>query len=169
VPPASRPAALRGKGFRARDVLALGLLTRDALRSSAWRRLYRGVYADAALPDDADVRIAGAALIVPATAVFSGRTAAHLLGAPTLLEVTHPIEVTVPPEGRFGPVTGLRIRHAPLPAADVRAVGRRRCTSELRTALDLARFEPLMDAVVALDVLVGRAVVTEADLCAAVG
>ncbi|MGY1630328.1 hypothetical protein ACI784_01290 [Geodermatophilus sp. SYSU D01186] len=63
--------------FRTSDVVAAGLLTAAQLRSSAWRRLFRGVYADADLPDSFDVRIAGAGLLVPARAVFSGRTAAH--------------------------------------------------------------------------------------------
>ena len=86
--------------FRGRDAVAAGLLTPDALRGPAWRRLYRGVYADAAIPDSLDLRVRGAGLLVPADGVFSGRTAAHLFGAEQLATAGGPVEVTVPPGDR---------------------------------------------------------------------
>ena len=46
------------------------LLTTTQLTSTAWRRLFRDVYADAALPDTHETAIAGAALIVPETDRF---------------------------------------------------------------------------------------------------
>jgi hypothetical protein len=95
--------------FRARDVLADGVLTPAELRSSAWRRLYRGVYVDSSLPDGVDLRIRGASLLVPAAAVFTGRTAAWLHGALELADVQDPVEVTVPMATSFGPVCGLRV------------------------------------------------------------
>lgn len=153
MPAPRRPDALRGRVFRSRDVLARGLLTPDALRSSAWRRIYRGVYADALLPDGPGLRIAGAALLLPEHAAFAGRTAAFLLGAEELVETGNPLEVTVPPGRRFGPVSGLRIREAALPEADVRRARGFRCTTGVRTAVDLARQELPPDAVPALDVL----------------
>ncbi|MGY1661366.1 endonuclease domain-containing protein [Geodermatophilus sp. SYSU D00705] len=66
--------------FRTSDVVAAGLLTAAQLRSSAWRRLLRGVYADADLPDSFDVRIAGAGLLLalaglPAIPQFTVRDA----------------------------------------------------------------------------------------------
>ncbi|SDF87701.1 T/G mismatch-specific endonuclease [Blastococcus aurantiacus] len=151
--------------FRARDVVHDSLLTHDALRSQAWRRLYRGVYADADLPDSLDVRIRGARLISPSTAVFSGRTAAHLHGAPELADRRGlPVEVTVPAGVRFGPVRGLQVRRVDLPVSDVARVGEWRCTTGLRTALDIARWDPLPDAVAALDLLLARGVVAEVAL-----
>lgn len=154
--------------FRAGDAVRDGLLTHDALRSSAWRRLYRGVYADADLPDVLDVRIRGARMIAPPTAVFSGRTAAHLHGVPELAD-THelPVEVTVPGDGRFGPVQGLRVRRVDLPSSDVVEVRGWRCTTGVRTALDIARWEPLPDAVAALDLMLARGAVAEVALRAA--
>ncbi|MCF6746117.1 DUF559 domain-containing protein, partial [Blastococcus sp. KM273128] len=118
-----------------------------------------GVYADAELPDSLDVRIAGAALLVPRAAVFSGRTAAYLHGATQLADLTAPVEVSVPTGIRFGGAAGLRVRHVALGPSDVAVVRTRRCTTGLRTALDIARSEPLPDAVAALDVLLARAVV----------
>jgi very-short-patch-repair endonuclease len=164
MPAAARPPALRGTVFRKRDVLAAGLLTTDALRSSAWRRLYRGVYADAALPDSFAIRIRGARLLAPVSAAFSGRTAAFLHGATELGDIRDPVELSVPTGVRFGPVAGLRIRRVALPDADVEMLRGWRCTTALRTALDLARWEPLGDAVAALDVLLRRVVVGRGEL-----
>lgn len=167
MPSARRPDQLRGQVFRGRDAVGAGLLTPDALRGPAWRRLYRGVYADAELPDALDVRILGARLLLPADGVFSGRTAAHLFGADQLADRAAPVEVTVPPGTSFGPVAGLRIRRAPLPPSDVTVIAHRPCTAEIRTALDLARHESMVDGVVALDVLLGRRIVLAAEIAAA--
>ena len=142
----------------------MGLLTSDALRSSAWRRLYRGVYADADLPDSFGVRVRGARLLMPPTAVFSGRTAAYVHGASDLGDRRSPVEVTVPTGVRFGPVDGIRVRRVALPPSDVAAVRAWRCTTGLRTALDIARWEPLPDAVAALDVMLARAIVGKGEL-----
>lgn len=140
------------------------MLTPGQLRSSAWRRLYRGIYADAELPDSFGLRVRGAGLIIPTAAVFSGRTAAFLLGAGSLVRAGMPVEVSVPPAVRFGPVAGLRVRRVRLPGSEVGVVHGRRCTTGVRTALDIARWEPLIDAVPALDVLLARAVVGRGEL-----
>jgi very-short-patch-repair endonuclease len=164
MPRARRPTALRGTVFRKRDVLASGLLTTDALRSSAWRRVYRGVYADADLPDSFGVRVRGAKLLMPPAAVFSGRTAAFLHGATELVDPRMPVEVSVPAGVRFGPVTGIRIRRVLLPPPDVTSLRSWRCTTGVRTGLDLARWESLPEGVAALDVLLGRAIVGKGEL-----
>jgi very-short-patch-repair endonuclease len=164
VPAARRPDVLRGRVFRKADVVTRGLITSSELRSSAWRRLYRGVYADASLPDSVALRVAGAKLLIPEDAAFSGRTAAFLHGAAELADLRAPVEVSVPTDVRFGPVTGLRIRQVRLAPQDVVLLQGRRCTTALRTALDIARTEPLPDAVAALDVLLGRVVVGKGEL-----
>ncbi|SDO34573.1 DUF559 domain-containing protein [Geodermatophilus sp. DSM 45219] len=168
MPRAHVPDVLRGRVFRGRDAVAAGLLTPDALRSSAWRRLYRGIYADAELPDTFGVRIRGAGLVVPAAAVFSGRTAAYLHGATELVDVRTPVEVSIPADARFGPVAGLHVRRLVLTTSDVVVVRSRRCTTSIRTALDIARAEPLVEGVAALDVLLSRGVVGHPQLRAAV-
>lgn len=155
--------------FRKSDAVSAGVLTPAQLRSSAWRRLYRGVYADSELPDSFGLRIRGAGLIVPPYAVFSGRTAAYLLGATSLIDPGTPVEVSIPPDMRFGPVAGLRVRQVRIPSSDVGRAHGRRCTTGLRTALDIARWEPLVEAVVALDVLLARVVVGRGELREAVG
>ena len=149
--PASRPAPLRGRAFRGRDAVAAGLLTERQLSSRAWRPLFRGVYADAELPDNHELAIAGASLIVPAGAVFSGRSAACLPGADGLVDAATPVEVPVPEADRFGPVAGLRIRRAVVSESDIRSVRRYSCTTPVRTAVDIARHADLPGSVVALD------------------
>ncbi len=151
--PARRPAVLEGRVFRARDALAHDLLTPRALRSSAWRRLYRGVYADASLPDTYGLRIRGASLLTPAAGVFTGRTAAYLHGDTQLADLRTPVEVTVPVGTSFGPVTGFRVRHVDLDPADVTTVSGRRSTTGVATALAIAADEPVLESVPALDVL----------------
>ncbi|MBY3555651.1 endonuclease domain-containing protein [Modestobacter lapidis] len=167
MPAPARPAQLVGRVFRGTEAIAGGLLTRDALRSRCWRRLFRDVYADAALPDDHRLRLAGAALLVPPDAVVSGRSAAYLLGLREAVDEASPVEVTIRPGCRFGPVAGLRVRRAPVPAADMVGRGRHRCTSEVRTALDVARLEPLLESVPLLDAMLGRSVVDHSVLTAA--
>lgn len=169
MPRPHRPPALRGAVFRKRDVLASGLLTTDALRSSAWRRLFQGVYADADLPDTFGVRVRGARLALPDFAVFSGRTAAFLHGATELADLRTPVEVTVPAGTRCGAVAGIRVRRALLTAPEVVSVRGWRCTTPARTAWDVARWEALPDAVAAVDVLLARAVVGKAELGEEVG
>jgi very-short-patch-repair endonuclease len=164
VPAPRRPDRLRGRVFRGRDAVSARLLTPDALRGPAWRRLYRGIYADAELQDTHDLRITGARLLLPPGGVFSGRTAAHVFGAVQLVDLAAPVEVTVLPGTSFGPVAGLRIRRRPLPASDVTVIAHRPCTSEVRTALDLARFETMVEGVVALDVLLGQRIVRASEL-----
>jgi hypothetical protein len=82
--------------------VASGVLTRTQLTSTAWRRLFRDVYADAALPDTHETAVAGAALIVPPSAVFAGRSAAHLLGAESLAEPLVAVEYDGAWHGRPG-------------------------------------------------------------------
>jgi G:T-mismatch repair DNA endonuclease (very short patch repair protein) len=169
VRPPRRPAVLHGCVFRSRDVLADGVLTPAALRSSAWRRLYRGVYADASLPDGVGIRIRGASLLAPPAAVFTGRSAAFLHGATELADPRRPVEVTVPEGTSFGPVTGLRIRHASLDPADVTVVAGRRCSTEMATALAIAADEQPVTSVPALDILLRRGLVNQRELRAAAG
>jgi very-short-patch-repair endonuclease len=144
-----------------------GVLTPRQLRSSAWRRLYRGVYADARLPETVSLRIRGASLIAPASAVFTGRTAAYLHGATELADLKSPIELTVPVGTSFGPIQGLRVRHGDLHGSDVVGVAGRRYATAMATALAIAADELPTASVPALDVLLRRCLVNERELRAA--
>lgn len=165
----TRPACLVGQVFLGAEAVASGVLTRDQLRSSAWRRVLRGVYVDAAVAPHPEHRLRAVELLAPPAAVFAGRTAAWLLGVDTAWEVDDPVEVVVPTGTRWGPVAGVRIRHARLSAGDVVRIGRRRVTSAVRTAADIARSGPPAETVPLLDPLLARTGVLVTDVWRAVG
>ncbi|MGY1988302.1 endonuclease domain-containing protein [Blastococcus sp. SYSU DS0669] len=159
MPSARRPEVLHGAVFRGRDVVADGVLTAEELRSSAWRRLFHGIYADARLPESFGLRVRGARLLAPDRAVFWGRTAAYLHGVTGLVDAQSPVEFIVPPSSRCGAAAGLAVRRTAVEDFDVVQRGPFRFTTGVRTGVDLARFEPLLDAVPALDALVAARVV----------
>lgn len=162
-----RPPELVGRAFLGADAVARGLLTRKQLRSSAWQRPLRGVYADAALPPGTRLQVQAAALLLPIGAAFCGRTAAWVLGVGTAVAPDDPVEVAVPVPGRWGPVAGLVVRRVALPPEDVVVHRRVRCTSPLRTALDVARSGTAEETVPVLDPLLGCTGLLTSDLLAA--
>jgi very-short-patch-repair endonuclease len=146
--------------FRAESVIARGLLTPDQLRSSAWRRVLPGVYADARLTPGHRLTVTAVSLVAPRTAAFGGRTAALLWGAEGVVDTDAPVEVVLPTGVRWSPRSpAVRVRTAALPVGDVLVHGRRRVTGRTRTAVDLARRGPVDDAVVVLDQLAQQRVV----------
>ena len=81
-----------------------GLLTPDQLRSSAWRRLFRGVYVHRDVPVTHALRAHAASVLLPA-AVVTGRSAAVLWGV-DLAGVEDDVEVTIPSSVAPFPATG---------------------------------------------------------------
>jgi hypothetical protein len=145
--------------FRGTWAVGAGLLTEDQLRSSAWRRLRRDVYVDAALPVTHRLAACGVLAVAPAGAVFGGVTAAVLWGGEQFARPGDPVEVVLPPGLRWRPAPGVVVRTAPLTGdvvVDGRGLPR---TSRVRTAVDLARRGTLDDGVVLLDRLVHAGVV----------
>ena len=146
------PPPLRKRVFRGSEAIDAGLVTAGRLRSRACRRLYRDIYADAALPDDHRLRCEGAVLLLPDGCVLSGRSAACVRGLP-LASPSDPVLVIAPTGTRGGgAVRGLRIRRAALRPDEVRR-GRLPTTTPLRTAWEIARETDLVEAVAGLDVL----------------
>ncbi len=162
VPPTS-PERLHGRVFRGTDADRAGLLSKDQLRSSAWRRLRRDVYADARLGVDHLLFVRGIRLLAPPDAVYGGLTAACLWGGPEFASATDPVEVILPPGARWTPGHGVLVRTA---RTDGDVLVRRGCrvTSPARTGVDLIRRGPVDDAVVLLDRLVGAGVVDLQDV-----
>lgn len=117
-------------------------------REGRVRRLLRGVYLDAAAPMTGAVRARALALVVGAQQVVVGPTAAWLHGVEVL---RHDPRAPVPVEvrGRRTP------RHGEPPVRyvdhDLTRVEGVRCTTPLRTALDLGRQLPPEGALAALD------------------
>jgi hypothetical protein len=156
-----RPSVLRGKAFRGSHVVAAGTLSPGELRSPAWRRLFRDIYACADLPVTHKLRAqAAAGLLVPGAAV-TGRSAAALWGLP-VAEPYDDVELTVPPGSTVCRVPGLAVRRRLLDPGDVTEHRGVRLTTGAATAVDLARTGSLDEAVVMIDRLV-QARVTDLD------
>jgi very-short-patch-repair endonuclease len=158
VPPA-RPSILRRRVFRESAVVAAGVLTRDQLRSAAWRQLRRDVYADADLPVDHRLLACGVSLAAPPNAVFGGLTAVVLAGGHEFAGPDDPVEVVLPPGERWQPGPGVVSRSASLAVDVVRGRQGLRRTGPVRTAVDLIRRGVVDDGVVLLDRLVANGLV----------
>lgn len=144
-----------------------GRLTRGELRSPAWRRLFRDVYACADVTVTHEVRtVAAAALLLPG-AVVSGRSGAVLWGVDAATTFDD-VELTVPPGSPVTVVPGVRVRRRHLDPDQITTWRWVRVTSPLATAVDLARHLPIDDAVVLLDQLVVARLTTLAAVRAAV-
>lgn len=166
---AAVPPALAGRVFRGRDAVARGSLTPRQLQACVWRRLLRGVYADAVLAVNHGLFISAANLVIPPEAAIAGRSAAWLWGADDIVAAQDPVEILVPWAHRFGPVAGLRIRTVgEVPADDVDRNGRVRVTRPGRTATDVAgAAADLIEAVVAVDRMLASGAVRPAQLARA--
>jgi hypothetical protein len=151
-PAPHRPDQLRGRVFRGSTEVSRGLLTRNQLRSTAWRRLYRDVYACATVEVTHGVRAAAASLAVR-DSVVSGCSAAVLWG----VDAAGPdddVEVTVPPSSSVSTLPGVRVRRRSLPSHQVTRRRRVPLTTAAVTAVDLAGRLERTDAVVLVDQLV---------------
>lgn len=157
------PSLLHGKVFHARDAIAAGLVTPDNLRSRAWQRVFRGIYADASLTLTHQTRCAAAIAFLAPEAIVAGRSAATLygveVGAPT-----DPVELLVPPTVSRCRHAGVVVHRASVDATDRRLLGRIPVTSPVRTCWDLACWLDPVEAVVWIDRMVARGRVTTADL-----
>jgi hypothetical protein len=153
------PPGLLYKPFRGADVVAAGLLTPRQLEGPAWRRLFRGIYIRANASVDHLTLCQAAALMLPAGAALSHRSAA-LLHNTNILALDQPVEATSPDGCRSQP--GLRVIRSHLAPAEIWRRGGLPVTSPLRTAFDLARTPDLTAAVIGLDALLFRRVITAA-------
>jgi len=137
--------------FRGAEALAAGLLTHNELYGPRFQRLFSGVFAPAELPVDFAVRTRAAYLLVSHRGgVLAGYSAALLLGA-DCGPAHGPAEVIVPADARSQP--GLLVYRDQVPASEVVVADGCRVTSAERTAWDLARRLPLVEAVVTTDAL----------------
>jgi hypothetical protein len=131
-------------------MIAEGRLTRGELRSSAWQRLFRDVYACADVPVTHQVRAVAAARLLLPEAVVTGRSAAVLWGIPAAGR-DDDVELTLPPGSAACTMPGLHVRRRHLDAEHLTSRRGARATTPTATAFDLARIQPLDEAVVALD------------------
>jgi hypothetical protein len=148
--------------FSQRDAQKVGV-GRDELRllvaAGRVRRLLRGVYVAAHVPETLELRAEAVAKVVPRGSVVCGRTAAWLWGvdalAMTSTGVLPPIDVMGPPGSARSRRADTSGRTGPLLESDVVELSGIWVTTPARTAADLARLLPRPDALASLDVLMG--------------
>jgi len=139
--------------FLGSHAIAEGVITRKQLRELSYRRLVHGVYADPGLEFDHRLRCTGVALLLPPGAAIAGHSAAAWHGAP--FAAPHdPVTVVRPPSVLWKGPREVRVHQADVAPADVEWHDDVPVTSPLRTAWDLAAWEPLGTAVAALDAMV---------------
>ncbi|GAA3568402.1 hypothetical protein GCM10022197_25790 [Microlunatus spumicola] len=156
------------------ELLAAGLSPRT-LGSDRWRQVSHGWHVPRGVPDTVAQRVVQAATIVTEGCV-SGWAAAYVLGADALdgrdpfTGVRQPVRLVLAPGTSHRHVPGSRAVRAALDPQDVTRQHGLQVTTVLRTADDLAREAPdLVEAVVALDVLVQAGLVRERVLLAELG
>lgn len=137
--------------FRGSVALASGLVSYRRLRGPRYRRVFPDVYIPAELELDFATRSRAAYVLVEGRGgALAGYSAAVLLGADCAPR-NAPAEVVVP--GPRHSHRGLRMTRARVDGVDLVEMSGCRVTSPERTAWDLARRLPLVEAVVAVDAL----------------
>jgi very-short-patch-repair endonuclease len=139
--------------FRGSAAVAAGALSRGELAGPRFRRLFPDVYAPAELAVDLAARSRAAYLLVEPHGVLAGYSAAELLGASCGPE-NAPAEVLCPRSRRRLP--GLIVHTDALTADETVVQAGLRMTAPARTAFDLARWQPLVEGVTAVDALAHR-------------
>ncbi|HZN20720.1 MAG TPA: DUF559 domain-containing protein [Micromonosporaceae bacterium] len=160
-----RPRQLEWQVFLGATAVKRGLLTPYQLRSSAWVSPLHGVYADARLERDHELRCRAAVLRLPAGIVIAGPSAAWLHGVELAAQYDDDVHLIVPAGIRLAAARGLRVHHTRLGRPEVVHRNGLACTTPVRTAWDLARWLDLARAVTAIDGLLaqGRTTRTELD------
>ena len=153
-----------GGQFRGTEAVAAGLVTPDQLRGPRYRRVYPDVYLSSDASLDLYARSRAAYLLVrDRGGALVGYSATALLGLDCAPRGA-PAEVVLPGAARRHP--GLRAYRARLADHDLTTAAGCRLTTPARTAWDLARRLPLVEAVVAVDALAHRGAFAPADLLA---
>ena len=158
------PEQLPRRPFTIEEAHRAGL-DRWHLQGSSWRRLGPKVYAWAGLGDGPIVRLAAAALRLPAGAVFCGLTAAWLHGLD--VEPCDPIDVAIPTNAGVSGRAGLRLRRISIANRDVATKQELRATTVERTLADLCLDLDLTEIVVLADAALHRRMTSIKNLAAA--
>jgi very-short-patch-repair endonuclease len=136
--------------FRGSHAIAAGLLTPGVLRGPRFHRLFPDIYAPADAEVDLELLSRAAYLLVAGRGALGGHSAAELLGA-SCAPLGAPAEVVLP--HRLRPHPGLLARQDEIPPDELQEVDGLVVTTPVRTAYDLGRRSPLVEAVVGVDAL----------------
>jgi uncharacterized protein DUF559 len=127
-------------------------VTPSGLRGKAWRRLGAGLYCWSGLREDPLLLLTAWRRALPPESVFSGATAAWLLGLD--MSPIDPVEIVVPAGSGVRSRTGLSVRHCEISTREIVSVRGFRATSVHRTLSDLCLRGPAVEALVAIDMAV---------------
>jgi very-short-patch-repair endonuclease len=136
--------------FRGSVAIAAGLLTPGVLRGPRFRRIFPDIYVPAHADDDLALLSRAAYLLVDGRGALGGHSAAELLGA-GCTPPGAPAEIVSPHRVRRH--QGLIARQDRIPPDELQELGGLVVTTPVRTAYDLGRRTPLVEAVVAVDAL----------------
>jgi hypothetical protein len=159
------PSRLGARPFRGSNAIAAGLLTRAQLRGSAFQRVFPDTYLRADVPLTHQIRSIAAVVWAGGQGVVSGRSAACMYGVDVLARDA-PIELTIPPGVHIRARHTIRLVRSPLVPADVSRQMGVLTTVPVRTAFDVARRDPLVEAVVCLDAMAAALLVDVEQVCA---
>lgn len=167
-----RRGRVRLLGVDDTEVLTTGELVRRAgsrarartwVKGGWWWPVAHGTYAPVEVPDGPEVRLAALRAVLPPGVAVSHRTALWMLG----LDVLGPgLDVTVERSRHLERRPGLMTWTAQLPREHLCEVGGLLVVSAARAVVDIARREPLVEAVAVADAALRAGAVTEAQLLA---
>ncbi len=149
--------------FRGSEALAAGLMTRKQLAGARYRRMFRDVYVPIAAALTHELRCECAALVLPADAVITGRSAATLRGIQLAL-TGDPVEALVGLQTRLFRRAGVDLRRCEVRADEAQPWSRIRLATRRRTAFDLLLDRALPDAVADLDAMLRAALVGRTEM-----
>jgi len=162
----AHPPALAGRVFRGTEAVRDDLITRAQLQSRAWRRIRHDVYADARLEPDHALACHAVRLRLPSVTFFAGPSAAYLHGVKHAAAFEDDVHVITPASVRLGSQRSLRVHHFDLHPDEVLTGPLLPRTTAVRTAWDVATWLDPVGAVPIVDTLLGRGLVSRAELVA---
>lgn len=153
------PAELLLAPFTLAQAIAAGL-TRNALQSPPWRRIFRGVWIHKDVPDSREVRLAAVRLVLPPRAVVWGFSAAWLHGLDVRRLDDLDLHVSFPKGRRIRRRPGLIVCQETLDKSDVVVIDGLQVTTPVRTTFDCLRLLRGWDRLVVADAMTHNGLVS---------
>lgn len=138
-------------------------MSRSRLRGPEFRRVLQGAYVPAGTVIDHGIRCQAAALLLPARAALTGHSAAWWY-AVEYARADAPVMVALPPGARVDGPRGVKVHRTPVEESDIGVVDGMRVTSPSRACWDAATLSDIPLALVTVDGMLHRGVVSPADL-----
>src|SRR3954447_281867 len=157
------PDALTGRPFTTTEARVHGV-SKHALQSAPWRRIFRDVWCHVDLADTRATRLAAARLVLPAHSVLCGLTAAWVHGADIRRDDDLDVHVGFPKGRRLRPRDGLAVCQETLDEIEWVEIDGVRVTTPLRTTFDCMRWLRGVERLVVADALTHAGLVTLPEL-----